>query len=262
MLPQAAAADTVPLFETIGVSKAFGVFKALSDISFRVHDGEFISIVGPNGAGKTTLVNVVTGLLRPTAGKVRFLGRDIAGIGPVELARLGMSRAFQLVNIFPALTVRETLAVAIASRLRRVSNPFRSLKRDSMLQADADRVADVLGLRAKLDKVASTLSQGEKKLLDIASAFALNPTVILLDEPTSGVSTGDKHAIMNVLVAAAKAAGVRAIVQVEHDMDLVERYSHRIVALQAGSLLADMAPEAFFADPAMIAAVIGTRPKL
>jgi branched-chain amino acid transport system ATP-binding protein len=255
-------ADAVPLFETISVSKAFGAFKALCDISFSVSDGEFVSIVGPNGAGKTTLVNVVTGLLRPTSGEVRFLGRDISGIGPVELARLGMSRAFQLVNIFPALTVRETLAVAIASRLRRVSNPFRSLRQDGVLQADAERVADVLGLRSKLDKVASTLSQGEKKLLDIASAFALNPAVILLDEPTSGVSTGDKHAIMEVLVTAARAAGIRAIVQVEHDMDLVERYSHRIIALQGGWLLADMAPEAFFADPAMIAAVVGTRPRL
>jgi branched-chain amino acid transport system ATP-binding protein len=263
MQPQPSGfADAVPLFETINVSKAFGAFKALSDISFSVSDGEFVSIVGPNGAGKTTLVNVVTGLLRPTLGEVRFLGRDISGIGPVELARLGMSRAFQLVNIFPALTVRETLAVAIASRLRRVSNPFRSLRRDSVLQADAERVADVLGLRSKLDKVGSTLSQGEKKLLDIASAFALNPAVILLDEPTSGVSTADKHAIMEVLVTAARAAGIRAIVQVEHDMDLVERYSHRIIALQGGSLLADMAPEAFFADPAMIAAVVGTRPRL
>ena len=103
------------------------------------------------------------------------MGHDIAGIGPVELARRGMSRAFQLVNIFPALTVRETLAVAVASRLRRVANPFRSLRRDDVLQADAERVADVLGLRARLETVASTLSQGEKKLLDIASAFALNP---------------------------------------------------------------------------------------
>jgi branched-chain amino acid transport system ATP-binding protein len=173
-----------------------------------------------------------------------------------------MSRSFQLVNIFPALTVRETLAVAVASRLRRVGNPFRSLRRDGALQADAERVAEVLGLRARLDTVASTLSQGEKKLLDIASAFALNPSVILLDEPTSGVSTGDKHAIMEVLVSAAKAAGVRGIVQVEHDMDLVERYSHRIVALQEGSVLADMPPAAFFADPAMIAAVVGTRPQI
>jgi branched-chain amino acid transport system ATP-binding protein len=252
---------TTPLFETINVSKAYGAYMALSNVSFAVSDGEFVSIVGPNGAGKTTLVNVVTGLLKPTVGEVRFLGKDIAGVGPVELARLGMSRAFQLVNIFPALTVRETLAVAVASRLRRISNPFRSLKRDDVLQADVGRVADVLGLRAKLDTVASTLSQGEKKLLDIASAFALNPAVILLDEPTSGVSTGDKHSIMEVLVVAAKAAGVRAIVQVEHDMDLVERYSHRIVALQEGTVLADMPPAAFFADPAMISAVVGTRPK-
>jgi branched-chain amino acid transport system ATP-binding protein len=255
------AGAAVPLFEVLGVSKAFGAFKALSDVSFSVSDGEFVSIVGPNGAGKTTLVNVATGLLRPTSGAVRFLGRDISGIGPVELTRLGMSRAFQLVNIFPALTVRETLSVAIASRLRRVYNPFRSLRRDGLLQADAERVADVLGLKSKLEKIASTLSQGEKKLLDIASAFALNPAVILFDEPTSGVSTAEKHAIMEVLVAAARESGIRAIVQVEHDMDLVERYSHRIVALQGGSLLADMAPEAFFADPVMIAAVVGTRPR-
>jgi branched-chain amino acid transport system ATP-binding protein len=253
----ATASSTAPLFETIKVTKAFGAFKALSNVSFSVSDGEFVSIVGPNGAGKTTLVNVVTGLMRPTVGEVRFMGQDIAGIGPVELARRGMSRAFQLVNIFPALTVRETLAVAVASRLRRVGNPFRSLRRDDVLQADAE----VLGLRARLETAASTLSQGEKKLLDIASAFALNPSVILLDEPTSGVSSGDKHAIMEVLVTAAKAAGVRAIVQVEHDMDLVERYSHRIVALQEGTVLADMPPEAFFRDPAMISAVVGTRPQ-
>src|SRR6201999_2015405 len=106
--------------------------------------------------------------------------------------RLGMSRSFQLVNIFPALTVRETLAVAVASRLRRVGNPFRSLRRDDVLQADVERVGGVLGLRSRLDTAASALSQGEKKLLDIASAFALNPSVILLDEPTSGVSTADK----------------------------------------------------------------------
>ena len=254
-------ADNTPLFEAINVSKNFGAFKALSNVSFHIDDGEFVSVVGPNGAGKTTLVNVVSGLLRPTAGEVRFLGHDIAGIGPVELARRGMARAFQLVNIFPALTVRETLAVAVASRLRRVANPFRSLRRDDVLQADAERIADVLGLRVRLETVASTLSQGEKKLLDIASAFALNPSVILLDEPTSGVSTGDKHTIMEVLVSAAKAAGVRGIVQVEHDMDLVERYSHRIVALQEGTVLADMPPDAFFADPAMIAAVVGTRPQ-
>ena len=252
--------DDTPLFETVGVSKYYGAYRALHDVSFRLSDGEFISIVGPNGAGKTTIVNVVTGLLKPTMGEVRFLGSDIAGVGPVELGRRGMARAFQLVNVFPAHTVRETLGVAIVSRLKRTANPFRSLRRDAELQAEAERVAEVLGLRSRLETVTSTLSQGEKKLLDIASAFALNPQVILLDEPTSGVSTGDKHAIMEVLVRAAKEAGVRGIVQVEHDMDLVARYSHRIVALQAGQVLADMPPDVFFSDPEMISAVVGTRP--
>src|SRR4051794_1157262 len=108
----ARAAVTAPLFETINVSKIFGAFKALNNVSFHVSDGEFVSIVGPNGAGKTTLVNVVTGLLRPTAGEVRFLGRDIAGIGPVELARLGMARSLQLGHILSALSLRQTLAAA------------------------------------------------------------------------------------------------------------------------------------------------------
>ena len=257
-----ASPTTTPLFETINVSKAYGAFMALSNVSFRVSDGEFVSIVGPNGAGKTTLVNVVTGLLKPTIGEVRFLGKDIAGVGPVELARLGMSRSFQLVNIFPALTVRETLAVAVASRLRRIGNPFRSLGRDDVLQADVERVADVLGLRAQLDSVASTLSQGEKKLLDIASAFALNPTVILLDEPTSGVSTGDKHSIMEVLVVGCE-SGRRP----RHRPGRARYgswWSATPIALsrcRRAAMLADMPPDAFFADPAMIAAVVGSRPQ-
>ena len=249
-----------PLLQTLGVSKHYGPYRALSDVSLSVDDGEFVSVVGPNGAGKTTLVNVITGLLKPTAGEVRFRDRDIAGIGPVELARRGMARAFQVVNIFPGLTVRETLGVAVASRLGRVKNPFRSFRRDAELHEKVERVAEVLGLRAKLGTQASTLSQGEKKLLDVASAFALEPEIILLDEPTSGVSTGEKHAIMDVLVTAAKAAGVRAIIQVEHDMDLVARYSHRIVALQEGRVLADLPPDTFFTDPALISAVVGSRP--
>jgi branched-chain amino acid transport system ATP-binding protein len=246
------------LLEARGISKSYGSFQALCGVSMRVDDGEFISIVGPNGAGKTTLVNVITGLLRPSAGEVRLRGEDIAGIGPVELAKRGMARAFQLVNIFPGLSVRETVAVAVASRLGRARNPFRS--RDAELEDAVEEVAALFGLGAKLDIAAAALSQGEKKLLDVASAFALKPEVILLDEPTSGVSTGDKHEIMEVLVHAANSAGVRAIIQIEHDMDLVARYSHRIVALHEGRVLADLPPERFFSDPALVSAVVGTRP--
>lgn len=247
------------LLEVRGVSKFYGAFQSLRDVSLTVDDGAFVSIVGPNGAGKTTLVNVITGLLRPTSGEVLFRGQNIAGIGPGELIKRGMARAFQLVNIFPGLSVRDTLAVAVAGRLGRVGNPFRSLARDGELQDRVERVSAIFNLRARLDTEAATLSQGEKKLLDVASAFALDPEVILLDEPTSGVSSGDKHSIMMLLVDAAKTAGVRAIIQVEHDMDLVVRYSHRIVALQEGRVLADLPPDRFFADAALVAAIVGVR---
>lgn len=248
------------LLEADTVCKSYGDFHALTDVSISINEGEFISIVGPNGAGKSTLVNVLTGLLRPTSGMVSFRGSDIGGIGPVELARRGMARGFQLVNIFPELTVRDTLSVAAASRLRRTANPLRSLGRDREIRDAVEEVADIFNLRPRLDQRARALSQGEKKLLDVASAFALRPELILIDEPTSGVSTGDKHGIMELLIAASRKAGVRAIIQVEHDMDLVARYSDRIVALQAGRVLANEKPDTFFRDPALIAAVVGTRP--
>ncbi len=245
------------LVETAGVRKQYGDFVALDDVSFTVADGELVSIVGPNGAGKTTLVNVLTGLLAPTRGTVRFKGREIAGIGPVKLARHGMARAFQLVHVFPAMTVAETIAVAVVSQRRKSFDLWSAVRRDAAVHARVEEVARIFGLEGRLDREARLLSQGEKKLLDIASAFALVPEVILLDETTSGVASGDKHGIMRTLVAAAKAAGVKAILLVEHDMDLVAEYSTRVIALQGGKVLADRAPDAFFGDPALIAAVIG-----
>jgi branched-chain amino acid transport system ATP-binding protein len=245
------------LIETVGVTKAYGVFVALDGVSLSIADGELVSIVGPNGAGKTTLVNLLTGLLKPTAGVVRFKGQDVAGIGPVLLAERGMARAFQLVHVFPAMTVAETIAVAVVSQTRKRLRIFASVKADRAVQDRVREVATIFGLDGKLDVEARLLSQGQKKLLDIASAFALAPEVILLDEPTSGVSTGDKHGIMKTLIDAAKRAGIRAIILVEHDMDLVAEYSSRIVALKGGKVLADLPPSAFFSDPDIAEAVVG-----
>jgi branched-chain amino acid transport system ATP-binding protein len=245
------------LLETRRVGKQFGPLCALDDVSFTIAAGEVVSVVGPNGAGKTTLVNLLTGLMTPTSGEVLFMGEDIAGLGPVTLADRGLARAFQLIAIFPRLTVRETIAAALVSRQKKRWRLWSRLAADRAIEARVEQVADVFGLRARLDTVAAALSQGEKKLLDVASAFALEPQVILLDEPTSGVSTADKHGIMTTLIAAAKQAGVKGIVLVEHDMDLVAAYSHRIVALSEGRMLADLPPDRFFADPALIAAVVG-----
>jgi branched-chain amino acid transport system ATP-binding protein len=245
------------LLETIEVRKAYGDFLALDGISLSVAEGELISIVGPNGAGKTTLVNLITGLLEPTSGTVRFRGQDIAGIGPVILARRGMARAFQLVHIFPAMTVGETIAVAIVSQSGKGLHFFADVRRDAQVRERVEEVAAIFGLEHKLETSSRFLAQGEKKLLDIASAFALKPEVILLDEPTSGVSSSDKHGIMRNVVDAAKRAGVKAIILVEHDMDLVAEYSTRIVALTAGKVLADRAPAEFFGDPEIVSAIVG-----
>jgi len=247
------------LIETEGVGKSYGDFVALSDVSLTIAEGELVSIVGPNGAGKTTLVNVLTGLLKPTSGVVRFKGKDIAGIGPVLLAQRGMARAFQLVHIFPAMTVAQTIAVAVISQAGKGLRFLSSAKDDAAVRERVREVAAIFGLEGKLDDESRLLSQGEKKLLDIASAFALAPEVILLDEPTSGVSSGDKHGIMRNVIDAARRAGVKAIILVEHDMDLVAEYSSRIVALTAGRVLADRPPAEFFGDPAIVAAVVGKR---
>jgi branched-chain amino acid transport system ATP-binding protein len=241
------------------VTKYYGEFRALHGVSLSVSAGEFVSIIGPNGAGKSTLINVLTGLARPSTGSVRFKGRDIAGIGPVRLARLGMARSFQLVQIFPDLTVLETLQAAVASRLKRGHRIFASLARDRDIQDGALEVAELFGLGDKRNAPSRQLPQGDKKLLDVASAFALRPEIILLDEPTSGVSTADKSKIMEILVTAAKHIGLSAIIQVEHDMDIVFGYSDRIIALHQGEVLADASPRDVQADQQLVDMVVGRR---
>jgi len=242
-----------------GLRKLYGGFCALDGVSLGVRAGEFVSIIGPNGAGKSTLINILTGVTPPSAGTVRFKDRDVSGIGPVRLARLGMARSFQLVQIFPDLSVLETLQAAVVARLGRGTRLFASLSGDSEVQEGALEVAELFGLGEKRHVPARQLPQGDKKLLDVASAFALRPEIILLDEPTSGVSTADKTAIMEIMVAAAKRIGIQAIIQVEHDMDIVFGYSDRIVALHQGRILADATPAEIQADQRVVDTVIGRR---
>jgi branched-chain amino acid transport system ATP-binding protein len=249
----------MPLLEAKGVSKHFGEFRALQDVSLAVNENEFVSVVGPNGAGKTTLVNLLTGLLAPSSGQVFFKGKSIGGVGPIALAERGMARTFQLVQIFPQLTVAETIAAAVVSQQQKQWRLFAALSGDAAVFQRVRQIAGIFGLSDRLEHPARMLSQGEKKLLDVASAFALSPEVILLDEPTSGVSTSEKHALMQTLIGAAKAAGVKSVILVEHDMDLVATYSQRIVALAEGKVLADLPPGPFFADPHIIATVVGKR---
>jgi branched-chain amino acid transport system ATP-binding protein len=248
------------ILEARAVRHLYGDFCALDGVTLGVEPGQFLSIIGPNGAGKSTLVNVLTGLVRPSGGTVRFKGRDIRGVGPVRLARLGLARSFQLVQIFPELTVVETLQAAAVARLGRGRRLLGSLAADREVRRDAERVAELFGLDQKLEVPSRTLPQGDKKLLDVAAAFALRPTIILLDEPTSGVSTRDKTAVMEMLVRASRGMGVEAILLVEHDMDIVFGYSDRIVCLQQGRVLADTTPAGLRADETVLRAMVG-RPR-
>jgi branched-chain amino acid transport system ATP-binding protein len=247
----------VSILQASELKKFYGAFCALDGVSLSIGQGEHVSIIGPNGAGKTTLVNVLTGLLSPSAGSVTFRGRDIARLDPVRLSRLGMARSFQLVNIFPQLSVRDTIALAAISTLGLGGRLLSSLQKNNAVWDIVERVSALFGLSSKLEQPAKSLSQGDKKLLDVASAFALRPEIILLDEPTSGVSTADKSNIMQVLVRAAKETGIKAIIQVEHDMDIVFGYSSRIIAVHEGKILADGSPEAIRARADVMAAVVG-----
>ena len=245
------------ILQATDVRKLYGTFSALDGVSLAIGEGEHVSIIGPNGAGKTTLVNVLTGLVAPSSGSVLFKGIDVARQGPLQLSRLGMARSFQLLNIFPQLSVRETLAVAAISRLGMGRRIFSGLRKNSAVWDIVERVAHLFAFSNKLDQPARSLAQGDKKLLDVASAFALQPEIILLDEPTSGVSTAEKSTIMQVLVQAAKQTGIKSIIQVEHDMDIVFGYSSRIIAVHNGRILADGSPQAIRAQTDVMSTVVG-----
>jgi branched-chain amino acid transport system ATP-binding protein len=247
------------ILQAIGVVKYYGGFCALNGVDLAIHEGEFVSIIGPNGAGKTTLINVLTGLLKPDAGRVLFKGNDIAGKSPVTLTKLGIARSFQLVHIFPELSVLDTLRVAIISRQGKGLRFYARLAKDKEVHKQALEVAEIFGLSGQMGDKAQNLPQGAKKLLDVASAFALHPEIILLDEPTSGVSTGDKNKIMQVLVEASKRIGIRTILQVEHDMDIVFSYSDRIIAVLQGKILADGPPEKMEHNEDVICTVLGQK---
>jgi branched-chain amino acid transport system ATP-binding protein len=247
------------LLEGRDLTKRYGALSALDSVSVAIEAGEFVSVIGPNGAGKTTLVNVLTGLLRPDTGTVSFNGREITGFGARRLARMGLARSFQLINIFPELTVLETLLAAIVSRRGKGGRWFASLSKDRTAHHEAQEIASLFDLHAHLHTKAGNLSQGDKKLLDIASAFALHPQVILLDEPTSGVSTSKKHRIMDILVSASKTIGIKTTLQVEHDMDIVFAYSDRIIAMHEGRILFDGLPADIQKNEDVVATVMGRK---
>lgn len=249
-----------PILEVTGINKTFGAVTAAKDINVSVANDEIIGIIGANGAGKTTFVNMVTGWLEPTTGSIKFDGRDITGMAPRRITRLGISRSFQVAQVFSTATVFDNLMIALGIvETTSILSALRPLRR-----AGLEQRADLLLKRYRIDDyrdaVASTLPQGVRKLLDIAMAMVSEPRILLLDEPTSGISVEEKFDLMDIVMSALKEEGV-TVLFVEHDMEIVERYVDRVLAFYQGEIICDAPPSEALIDPKVIEFVIGDEPQ-
>jgi branched-chain amino acid transport system ATP-binding protein len=245
------------LLQTVDLKRYFGETRAVDNVNLSIEEGEFVSLVGPNGAGKTSLINVISARLEPESGKILFRGQDITGLSVTERVRLGIARSFQLVNVFDDLTTFDNVALAIFSREGKTAHLGALAHRDHGVIAEADGILGQFGLAPKRDETARDLAQGERKLLDVALAYALRPKLLFLDEPTSGVSTRDKAQIMDTIASVVRGEGITAVI-VEHDMDVVFKYSDRIVVMAQGAVMAQGTPDEIRRNEQVAMTLLGT----
>ncbi len=242
------------LLSTRGLSLAFGGVVAADAIDFDLAPGERLAVVGQNGAGKTTFINICTGYLKADAGQVFFDGAEITGRSPRAITRLGVGRSFQMPQVFGEHTVRQCMLIA-ASSVQRQPGLWRPLA--AAVNADeVDATIELLQLQDRAHDLAGALPEGQRKLLDVAMALVLRPKLMIMDEPTSGVSSDEKHGLMAVLMKALDERQVTSIF-VEHDIDIVRRYATRLAAWIAGKVAADGLPEEVLRDPLVVKNVIG-----
>jgi branched-chain amino acid transport system ATP-binding protein len=245
------------LLQTIALKRYFGDTRAVDNVNITIEEREFVSLVGPNGAGKTSLINVITALLRQDSGQILFKGQDITRSSVTQRVKAGIARSFQLVNVFDDLSAFENVALAIFSREGKTAHLVALAHLDTDVTSEADRVVDQFGLAGKRNINARDLAQGERKLLDVALAYALKPKLLFLDEPTSGVSTRDKGQIMDTIASVVRREGITAVI-VEHDMDVVFKYSDRIVVMAQGAILAQGTPDEIRNNEQVAMVLLGT----
>ena len=247
------------LLETRKLLKQFGAFRAVDQVDFRVQEGEVLALIGSNGAGKTTLVNLISGLLRADDGQIVFRGHDVTHQTVHERIAAGIARSFQLVNLFDQLSALDNVALAIFSRQAKTRKLWTLADADRPVWQEAMETLHLFRMEPKARVLAGGLSQGERKLLDVAIAYALRPKLLFLDEPTSGVSTREKAPIMDIVSSIVRSGGITVVI-IEHDMDIVFRYSERIVVMHQGTVLADGTPDQIRANDAVTSTLIGTHP--
>lgn len=244
------------LLQTRGLTLRFGAINAADNIDFTLRQGEHLAVIGANGAGKTTFINICTGYIKPSSGTVVFAGQDITLKGPRQITRLGVGRSFQLPQLFLEHTVQECLQLASVARDRKISR-WIPLAQNANGTAVAEML-ELVELTPYRNEPAAALPEGRRKLLDVAIALMLEPRLMIMDEPTSGVASEDKHAVMRTIMAALRQRNVTSWF-VEHDVDIVLAYATRVAAWIDGRVAADGAPEAVFSDPAIRREVLGER---
>ena len=245
------------MLEVHGLTKSFGGFLAVAEVSLAVPEGQIAAVIGPNGAGKSTLFNLITGHLQPTAGRVVVDGRDITGIAPHRICRLGMGRSFQRTNIFPRLTVFENVQAALLAH-RGLGRNFWS-RSQRLCRDDSARLLASIGLTAQAHAIAGTLAYGNQKQLELGIALASDPKILLLDEPTAGMSANETHETIALIERIAKERSL-TLLFTEHDMAVVFSIAQKIAVMHQGRLIADGAPGAVRADPEVRRVYLGERP--
>jgi branched-chain amino acid transport system ATP-binding protein len=244
------------ILETRKLTKTFGAVTAANALDVTVDAGTVVGLIGGNGAGKTTFINLVTGYLKPTSGTVHFDGKEITGVAPRRITRLGLCRSFQIPQVFDSLTAYENLLVGLGV----VALGRRAFVGSALGDRRPDEAAEEMLHRFRLDRyrdeTAATLPEGVRKLLDIAMALAVKPRILLLDEPTSGVSADEKFALMDLVLEAIRADGV-TVLFVEHDMEVVRRYVGRVLAFYEGRIIADGPPAEVLVHPEVRRLVVG-----
>jgi branched-chain amino acid transport system ATP-binding protein len=233
------------VLRTEGLTVRFGGLAALSNVNFEVRRGEICAVIGPNGAGKSTFFNCLTGVLRPTAGRIVFNGEDITGLPANAISQKGIARSYQITNILPNATVRENVRIAAQSR-RHAWNMLRDHDAFADINGKAAAALASVGLVGKAEELASNLSHGEQRNLEIGIALATEPSLLCLDEPTAGMSAAETHDTVELVRRIAKDL---TILIVEHDMEVVMGLAHRIVVLHYGEILAEGPPAEIQQNP-------------
>jgi branched-chain amino acid transport system ATP-binding protein len=241
-----------------GLGIQFGGHVAVDAVSAEFQAGTLTAIVGPNGAGKTTYFNLLSGQLRASTGQVFLEGHDVTRLGAAARTELGIGRAFQLTNLFPQLPVRENVRLAVQSRLKAGANMLARWRGRSDLIEMAQHYVELVGLGARADHVAGSLPHGDKRKLEVALMMALEPKVMMFDEPTAGMSIDEVPVILE-LIAKLKSGGDRSILLVEHKLDVIRSLADRIIVLHNGQLVADGPPAQVMASAIVQEAYLGTR---